>query len=59
MTTGLRLLKVVSYIGLLLTLLPALLVFAGLITLATYKWIMLGGTALYLFTAPFWINRED
>ena len=59
MTTGLRLLKVISYIGLLLTLLPALLVFAGLITLATYKWIMLGGTVLYLFTAPFWINRED
>ncbi len=59
MTTGLRLLKAISYIGLLLTLLPALLVFVGVITLPTYKWIMLGGTALYLLTAPFWINRED
>jgi hypothetical protein len=57
MSTRLQLLRVLSFIGLAGTLVPSLLVFSGDITLQTYKWVMLGGTGLYLATAPFWINR--
>ena len=56
-TTTVRLLRAISYLGLLLTVLPAVLVFTATIELNDYKAIMLVGTILYLATAPFWINR--
>lgn len=59
MRSSLKVLRALSYIGLVLTLLPALLVFGDAIDLRTYRWIMLGGTLLYLATAPFWINHGD
>ena len=55
MTTWLRL---VSYLGLALTLLPSFLVFAGRLSLPTFKTLVLVGTLLWLTTAPLWINRE-
>ncbi len=47
-----------SYLGLLLTIVPGILVFAGVLDLPAYKSWMLAGTALYFVTAPWWINRE-
>jgi hypothetical protein len=49
-------LKIISYLGLALTLLPCLLVFAGVIELATSKRIMVVGMLLWFGTAIFWIK---
>lgn len=54
-----RLLRVLSYLGLALTIVPAFLAFAGALSLATYKQLILGGTLLYVATAPFWINGDS
>ena len=51
-------LKIASWLGLALTLLPSLFVFSGVLTLDGFKDIVLGGSLLYLGTAPFWINRD-
>ncbi len=59
MTIKLTLLKVLSFLGLAGTLVPSFLVFPGWITLETYKSVMLGGTVLYLATAPWWINKVE
>jgi len=53
MTTMLRLL---SWLGLALTLGPSLLVFAGRITWETHSRLMLVGMLLWFFTAPFWMK---
>ncbi len=58
MTAKSPLLKLLSYLGLALTLVPSLLVFYGLIELIAYKWLMLAGTLLWFVTAPFWINED-
>jgi hypothetical protein len=59
MNIKLTLLKVLSFLGLAGTLVPSFLVFSGWITLETYKSVMLGGTVLYLATAPWWINKVE
>jgi hypothetical protein len=51
-------LKVASWLGLVLTLLPSLFVFTGVLTLEGFKTIVLVGSLLWLATAPFWINRD-
>lgn len=51
-------LKIISYTGLLLTILPSFLHFAGLIEFELHKWVTLFGTVIYLSTAPFWMNKE-
>ncbi len=53
-----RFLQGLSYLGLLLTIVPGILVFAGLLDLPAYKSWMLAGTVIYFVTAPWWINRE-
>ena len=53
-----QLLKILSYAGLALTLLPSFLVFANVIELQTHKTLMLLGSALWFFTAPFWLNKR-
>ncbi len=50
--------KVLSYIGLALTVIPSFYVFAGSITWQTHADLMLGGTVLWFVTAPFWIKRD-
>jgi len=52
-------LKIVSFIGLGLTLLPSLFVFSGTIEFSTYKFLMIFGTALWFLTAPFWTKKEQ
>ena len=51
-------LKIISYTGLLLTILPSFLHFSGVIEFEQHKWITFLGTVLYLTTAPFWMNKE-
>jgi hypothetical protein len=51
-------LKLLSWLGLALTLLPSLLVFGGVLSPEAFKTIVLAGSILWLATAPFWINRD-
>ena len=50
-------LRLVSWLGLALTLLPSFLVFRGALSLDAFKAVVLAGSVLWLGTAPFWINR--
>lgn len=50
-------LKIISFTGLLLTILPAFLHFYGVIEFEQHKPITLMGTTLYLLSAPFWMNK--
>ena len=52
------LLKLLSLAGLLLTVVPAFLVFAGSLTWSTHATLMLVGTVLWFVTAPFWMHGE-
>jgi len=51
-------LKILSAIGLILTLAPSFMVFSGTISLDMDKWLMLIGTIIWFFTAPFWMNKK-
>lgn len=50
-------LKGISYIGLLLTVVPSFLVFGGTIELETHKTLMWIGMVLWFVTAPFWVKK--
>jgi len=52
------LLKLVSLIGLLATIVPSFLVFADIITLDTNKLLMIVGTLLWFISAPLWMNKK-
>ncbi len=52
-------LKVISYLGLALSLIPGLLVFAGTIELETSKNLLIAGMLLWFLTAIFWIERTS
>ena len=52
------LLKIVSLIGLLATIIPSFLVFGGVITLDSNKVLMMIGTLLWFISAPFWMNKK-
>ncbi len=51
-------LKIVSFIGLLLTLFPSFFVFLKTIEFDTHKNLMLLGTVMWFATAPFWMNKK-
>jgi len=51
-------LKVTSYLGLGLTLIPAFLVFTGVLTWNTHAFLMIVGTVLWFVSAPFWIKEK-
>jgi hypothetical protein len=53
-----QLLKVVSGLGLALTLLPSFFVFGGALSLDAFKGLVLAGSVLWLTTAPLWINQD-
>ncbi len=50
--------KVLSAIGLALTVIPSFYVFVGSITWQTHADLMLGGTVLWFVTAPFWMKKQ-
>ena len=51
------LVKGISYIGLLATIVPSILVFSGVMQLSMHKMIMVIGMVLWFATAPFTINK--
>ncbi len=53
------LLRILSYVGLLLTVIPSILVFAGSISLELHKQLMTVGMLLWFLTAPFWMNLKE
>ncbi len=52
-------LKLSSFIGLGLTVIPSFLIFAQTITWKTYLTLMTIGTVLWFLTAPFWMRKES
>ena len=54
-----RLLKLISSTGLVLTALPGLFVFLGLLSFSDYTNWLLGGSVLWFATAPFWVGKTD
>lgn len=52
------LLKLLSFVGLGLTVVPAFLVFADVIVWETHATLMLVGTILWFATSPFWIQED-
>lgn len=53
------LLKILSAVGLLLSILPAFLVFTGALTFEQYTLLLMIGTLLWFLTAPSWINKKQ
>ena len=53
------LVKFISYIGLVLTLIPSLLVLTGYISLDSCKMLMLIGTIVWFVSAPSWMNKAE
>ena len=51
-------LKIISFIGLILTVVPSFMVFNGSITLDMHKWLMLIGTLVWFIATPFWMNKN-
>ncbi|MCC9168764.1 hypothetical protein [Pontibacter harenae] len=51
-------LKIISYIGLALTVVPSFLVFSGTIEPELHKTLMLAGALSWFLTAPFWMNKQ-
>lgn len=51
-------LKMISAMGLILTLVPSFLVFSGSINIESHKLLMFIGAVFWFSTAPFWINKE-
>jgi hypothetical protein len=52
-------LKIISYIGLALTLFPAFFVFAGKISMEANYNLMLIGMLMWFFTAPLWVKKSN
>lgn len=52
-------LKIISYIALLATVLPSILVFTGTFELETHKWIMLIAMVVWFITAPFSVKKKS
>ncbi|MEZ4776826.1 MAG: hypothetical protein R3D00_26865 [Bacteroidia bacterium] len=50
-------LKVISFTGLGLTIIPAMLVAAGILANTQNKTLMLIGTIMWFATVPFWMGR--
>ncbi|WP_299530136.1 hypothetical protein [Ulvibacterium sp.] len=48
-------LKIISYLGLALTIIPVFFVLGGSLDDASYKTLLLVGTLCWFFTAPFWM----
>ncbi len=54
-----KILIIISFIGLALTLLPSFLVFASAISWGTYLLLMNVGTIMWFVSAPFWMEKKD
>jgi hypothetical protein len=54
-----KILMVISFLGLLLTILPSILVFAGNIEISDHFHLMVWGMVLWFATAPFWMKTKS
>ena len=52
-------LKIISFIGLGLSIVPAILVFGGQLDAETCKQLMLLGTVLWFLIAPSWMIKKE
>lgn len=52
-------LKILSFVGLALTVLPAFFVFAGMISWRSHAVLMSIGAVAWFCTAPFWMQGKD
>jgi hypothetical protein len=52
-------LKIISYLGLALTIIPSVLVFKGVIDLKTDFILMVVGIVLWFSTAPLWMKSQS
>lgn len=52
-------LKIISVLGLALTIVPSLLVFSSVITKQTHFRLMTVGLVLWFATAPFWMRSKS
>ena len=52
-------LKIISLLGLILTLVPSFMVFSGTIEMPMHKTLMLIGTLLWFFSRPFTMEKES
>lgn len=52
-------LKICSGLGLILTFLPSLLVFNGIIGMKTHFTLMIAGLVLWFGSAPFWMESKS
>ena len=52
-------LKIVSFAGLFLTLIPSIMVFSNGLDLDSCKNLMLLGTIIWFGTSPFWMNKKE
>ena len=53
-----RILQTISFLGLMVSVLPAFLVFGGVVSRQTHLHLMLLGMAMWFGTATFWIRRD-
>lgn len=53
------LLKIISFTGLALTILPSVLVFSGVIAMRTHYLLMAVGFVLWFASAPFWMKSQS
>ncbi len=53
------LLKILSLIAILMTIVPSLLVFSGKMDLDTNKKIMAAGMLLWFAATPFWMDKKE
>ncbi len=53
------LLKIISTLGLILTIAPSFFVFNNLIELSTDKLLMFVGTAIWFLSSPLWMNKKN
>ena len=51
--------QIISYISLIITIVPSFLVFLGYIPLEINKHLMLAGTIGWFLSAPFWMNKKQ
>ena len=54
-----RVLIIISFIGLLLTILPSVLVFKGVIEMESHFHLMIVGMVLWFATSPFWMKTKS
>lgn len=51
-------LQTISYLGLALSIIPAFLVFGGILSKKVYLGLMLVGMVLWFSTAVFWVRKD-